>query len=64
MDFGLEVGFLLMGHGILNKFLLSRNLASSQDGILCGADSENWLHALCYPYIISKAPAEFTSEVV
>ena len=55
VDFGLEMGFLLTGHGSLNEFLFKRNLASSQGCVLCGADSEDWFHVLSVRRTVTSA---------
>lgn len=46
LDFGLDMGFLLTGHGRSKDFLFSRSLALSQGCVLCGADSKDWFHDL------------------
>lgn len=47
VDFGLEMGVLLTGHGSLNEFLFLPNLVFSQSCVLCGTDSEGWFHVQC-----------------
>lgn len=42
VEFGLEMGVLLTGHGSLNKFLFSRTFPSGHGFVLCGVDSEDW----------------------
>lgn len=43
--FGLNLGFLLTGHGSLNAFLHSRGLADCSD-CDCGEGAEDWRHVL------------------
>lgn len=44
-EFGLELGFLLTGHGSLNEFLCKRGLADTSE-CLCGFAMEDWKHVL------------------
>lgn len=53
-NFVLEMIFFLIGLGILNEFLFSRNLASSQGCIVCGVDSEDVFHVVNDIYKLSK----------
>lgn len=46
IDFCLELGYLLTGHGSLNEFLLKRALANTAE-CLCGYSREDWEHVLC-----------------
>ena len=44
-DPSLQVRYILTGHGSLNSFLFSRNLAGSPD-CMCGYEREDWVHVL------------------